>query len=160
MFFPADRSAAIADEVLRFADEPRKKSLNGDKKGIASEFEELMKRVSSVAPLTKTGEPRRLTSLTSKALWCVYPEDVPIFDKNALTALTVISRLCQIAPEPNQSDYARFVDVWLQVYNQVEPVISQADLSDCPYKVRALDRLLWYLGQVGFYEDRTSSTTA
>jgi hypothetical protein len=45
------------------------------------------------------------------------------------------------------------VDVWLQVYNEVESVISPEDLSDCPYKVRVLDRLLWYLGQRSFYDE-------
>jgi hypothetical protein len=34
---------------------------------------------------------------------------------------------------------------------EVEPVINEEDLSDCPYKIRVLDRLLWYIGQNTFY---------
>ena len=73
----------------------------------------------------------------------------------------MISRVCHLAPGLNQSEYASFVDVWLQVYGQVESVIQSEDLSDCPYKVRALDRLPWYLGQDGFYDrSADSSSTA
>jgi len=46
--------------------------------------------------------------------------------------------------------------VWLQVYKEVEPVMSEVDLSDCPYKIRVLDRLLWYLGQPGFYDSSSA----
>jgi hypothetical protein len=157
MFFPPERSRAIADEILRFADEPREMSLHGDKRKILSEFSRLKARISTVAPVTKTtGQPKQLLSLTSKALWCCYPEDVPIFDKNASCALSVISRLCRTAPKMDESDYASFVDVWLRVYSEVESIISEADLSDCTHKVRALDRLLWYLGQPGFYKATNS----
>jgi hypothetical protein len=155
-YFPLERSTAIAQEILRFADEPRDKSLHRDKDKIVSEFNRLLERISKVAPITRTGLPRQLTSLTSKALWCCYPEDVPIFDRNAVGALRVISRLRQMAPERNQSEYAGFVDVWLQVYKEVEPVMSEVDLSDCPYKIRVLDRLLWYLGQPGFYDSSSA----
>jgi hypothetical protein len=151
MFMPADRRNALADQIIGFADEPRK-SLHGDKDRIVSEFNRLMERISKVAPQRKSGKPHELTSLTSKALWCCYPDDVPIFDRNAACALRVISRLCHLVPEPKQPEYACFVGLWLQVYNEIEPVISQEDLFDCPYKVRVLDRLLWYLGQESFYD--------
>jgi hypothetical protein len=42
------------------------------------------------------------------------------------------------------------VDVWFQVYREVQSVIDEADLRGHRYKVRVLDRLLWYLGQPGF----------
>jgi hypothetical protein len=134
--------------------------LHRDKDRIVSEFNELQKRISGVAPRArKTGKPFRLTSLTSKGLWCCFPGDIPIFDSHAANALKVISRICRMTAAPNQPEYACFVDLWLQVYNEVEPVISPEDLSDCPYKVRVLDRLLWYLGQDSFY-DKTADSPA
>lgn len=65
-----------------------------------------------------------------------------------------------LASGRDQSEYASFVDVWLRVYNEVESAIVLEDLSDCPYKVRALDRLLWYLGQDGFYDQSDDSSAA
>jgi hypothetical protein len=160
MFIPQDRRIAIAHQIITFADGPREGSLHGDKDKIVFEFNKLGERVNKVGPSKKTGEPFALTSLTSKALWCCYPEDVPIFDRNAANSLRVISRICHLFPGPSQSEYAYFVDLWLQVYSQVEAVISQADLSDCRYKVRALDRLLWYLGQVSFFDKAKGSPSA
>jgi len=160
MFFPPDRSNAIADQIIGFADEPRERSLHLEKDSIVSEFNKLEKRVLTAAPLTKAGKPRALTSLTSKALWCCYPSDVPIFDRNAVSALRVISRICRLTPGSKEPEYACFVDLWLQVYKEIEPVIGQADLSDCPYKVRVLDRLLWYLGQPSFHDETVSSPAA
>jgi hypothetical protein len=152
IFIPGDRSLAIADQIVEFADERRERLLHRDKDRIVFEFNELEKRISRVAPRTKAGKPFVLRSLTSKGLWCCFPEDVPIFDSHAANAFRVISRICRMIPAPNQPEYACFVDLWLQVFKEVEPVISQEDLSDCPYKVRVLDRLLWYLGQDSFYD--------
>jgi hypothetical protein len=160
MFVPPDRKTAIADQILRFADGPRRKSLRCDKNGIVSEFNSLGELISKVAKPKKDGNPPQLTSLISKALWCCYPDDVPIFDNNAASALKVISRLCHLASRPDQPKYARFIDVWFRVYNEVEVLIDQADLSNCPYKVRVLDRLLWHLGQSTFYDAREVSGEA
>jgi hypothetical protein len=118
---------------------------------VISEHERLRERIRHVAPHSlKTGKPREVTSLTSKALLCCYPYDVPIFDSYALRALQVISRLSRMTTGENQSEYACFVDAWFQVYDEVEPVIELAGLDGYPYKVRVLDRLLWYLGQPNF----------
>src|SRR6185437_2037566 len=152
MFWPPANSLSTAAGIIEFADTREQESLHLDKEKIVAEFDRLHERIKSEAPRTPAGDLRGITSLTSKALWCCYPSDVPIFDANALRALEVLSRICGIGPAPGQSEFASFVDVWLQMYKEVEPVIQAADLSDCPYKVRVLDRLLWYLGQPGFWQ--------
>ncbi|MGB6941051.1 MAG: hypothetical protein WBE37_01475 [Bryobacteraceae bacterium] len=152
MFSPRDRSLAIGKQIIDFADGPRKKSLDRDKDGIVSEFNRLGELIGNTAASIKTGKIPKLTSLTSKALWCCYPDDVPIFDNNAASALRVISRLCHLSPAPKQSEYACSVDLWLKVYKDLDPVMSAADLSGCPYRIRLLDRLLWRLGQSSFYD--------
>ena len=151
MGISAEARTAIAGRVLAFGDERELTSLGLDKSKIVSEFDSLSERISAVVPLTAAGGRRDVTSLTSKALWGCYPDDVPICDNNAKCALGVISRLCHWAPTPSKSEYAPFVDVWFRVYEEIEPVIDEADLSDCPHKVRVIDSMLWYLGQGGFY---------
>ena len=98
-------------------------------------------------PPLRNGRRRAVTVLTSKALWCCYPNDVPILDSYAEQALWVICRLSGKEPARNQSRRARFVDGWFQVYGDVRLAIEQADLNGYPYRVRVLDKLLWYLGQ-------------
>jgi hypothetical protein len=152
MGFSGEERIRVGDQILGFADERQGTSLGLDRQLILSEFKKLEERIKKVAPRTKAGAVRDVTSLTSKGLWCCYPDDVPIFDRNAVAALGVISRILRIASGP-ASEYERFLDVWIRVYREVEPVIKGADLSDCPQKVRVLDRMLWYLGETGFYNN-------
>ena len=94
---------------------------------------------------TTKDKERDLTSLTSKALWCCYPNAVPIYDAFAQNALYVLSRLAGITPEASGHRYTRFSDVWFTIYSHVKPVIDQADLRGYSYKVRVFDRMLWIL---------------
>src|ERR1035438_3822994 len=114
MGFSADSRISIAGEIIGFADERQERSLHRDKNRIISEFNLLKDRISAVAPRKRDGEQREVTSLASKSLWICYPNDVPIFDRNAVTALGVISRLCHLAPEPDLQEYVCFVDVWFR----------------------------------------------
>lgn len=143
---------SIANQIIAFADDRQEKSLHRNEDKIVSEFSKLQENISEVMPRNKNGKGRDTTSLTSKALWLCYPDDIPIFDANALTGLRAISRLCHWA-SPDRAGYARFVRLWFRAYNEVEPVIDQADLSGCPYKVRVLDGMLWYLGEPEFYDE-------
>jgi hypothetical protein len=156
MSFSGEERIKVADQILGFADEREVQLVGLDKQTIYSEFEKLEKRIRNVAPRNKAGEPRDVTSLASKGLWCCYPNHVPIYDRNAVTALRVISRICRLAPTAGQSEYASFLDLWIGIYDEVEPIIAGADLSGCPHKVRVLDRVLWYLGETRFYDGEGS----
>jgi hypothetical protein len=151
LFFPPDRSQAIAREIIQFADEPRPASLDQCPGQIVREYNRLRGRIQPVAPpAPRSNRQREVTSLTSKALWLCYPHDVPIFDDYALRALQVISRICRICPAPDQGLYGSFVDVWLQFYDRIKPLIEQSDLQGYIYKVRVFDGFLWYLGKPEF----------
>jgi hypothetical protein len=151
LFFPPDRSRAMAGKIIEFADEPRPASLDQCHAQIVREYNRLKDRIQPLAPpAPKSNRPREVTSLTSKALWLCYPHDVPIFDNYALRALQVISRICRIYPTPDQELYASFADVWLQLYDRIRPVIDQSDLQGYQYKMRVLDGFLWYLGKPEF----------
>jgi hypothetical protein len=64
----------------------------------------------------------------------------------------VIGKCARIIPDQGQTEYGCFVDVWLQLYQVIKPVIAEheADLKGFPYKIRVLDGLLWYLGKDDF----------
>lgn len=152
-FFPAKTREKIVTQILEYADGSRPSGPLGSKAAILSEYEKLRQRIQSAVGLGQgASKPRGVTSLSSKALWCCYPHDVPMFDAHANKALQVISRLCWLAPAPSQIPYARYVDVWLQLYDKLKPFIDQADLKGYPYRIRVLDKLLWHLGSPGFGE--------
>ena len=98
----------------------------------------------------KSDAPRRIDSLTSKALWCCYPHDVPMLDGNAELSLKVIARFCNVTVVSGQTRYASFVDAWFQVYRDVEPFIDLENYNGLRYKVRVLDSFLWWAGQQSF----------
>jgi hypothetical protein len=149
---PAAAWNSISYQIIAFGDNRREKSLHRNEDQIVSEFSKLEENIREVMPRNKNGEARDAVSLTSKALWLCFPDDIPIYDANALTGLKVISRLCHWA-SPDRTVYVRFVHLWLQAYSELEPIIDRADLSGCPYKVRVLDRVLWYLGKAEFYDE-------
>ncbi|HMH15679.1 MAG TPA: hypothetical protein VK578_21445 [Edaphobacter sp.] len=151
LFFPPDRSRTIAHEIIEFADELRPASLDQLHAKIIREYNRLRARIQPLAPLApRSKRQREAISLTSKALWLCYPNDVPIFDDYALRAIQVISRICRICPMPGQGLYESFVDVWLQIYDRIRPVIEKSDLHGYQYQMRVLDGFLWHLGKPDF----------
>src|SRR5579859_6435846 len=128
-YFPKDKSRSIADVIIKFADKRRQAATPLSQDLVISEFESLRGGIRRVAPHTRAGVPREVMSLTSKALWCCYPDCVPIYDDHARRALQVIGRLCGMTPSRNESEYACFADIWFQVYAEVEQVIDNADLD-------------------------------
>ena len=150
---PKQSRYEVARRIVEFADTRQVTSLQHDRDEIIAKFEDLARKVSEAAPRTKSGKGRDVISLTSKALWCCYPEDVPIFDRNTASALAVLSRLYHWPPRSYRGEYAAFVDVWLHAYEEIESAIGEAGLSKCTRKVRVVDGVLWYLGQVGYYNE-------
>jgi hypothetical protein len=149
--FKPEISQRIAAQIITFAASREQMTLNQNKDLIVREFGRLEELIHQVVPLNqKSRKPREITSLTSKALWCCYPGDIPILDDYAERALQVISRICNLAPAPDQPRFAAFIDVWFQVYQEITPVIDQSCLNGFTYKIRVLDWLLWYLGKPSF----------
>lgn len=109
------------------------------------------------ASLTRTNNERDLISLTSKGLWCCYPNGVPIFDRLVQNVLWILYKLSQFPPKvstANSGRYATFADVWFQIYNQVKPIIAEeAERIGYPYKLRVFDRMLWVIGQRNYTVD-------
>jgi hypothetical protein len=150
LFFPPDNSIQVARQILDFADNERTATRVLDRDSISVAYQTLYARLSAVVhPSPISGNPRNVVSLTSKALWCCYPSDVPIFDDHAARALQVISRLLGIKAVKSDK-YECFLEVWFQVYGRIDAAIDASGLKDYPYKVRVLDRLLWHLGQPSF----------
>jgi hypothetical protein len=140
--FTAEMRADVVRRVLQFADDERCHS----------------EALSHIGTLQGTrNQPRRrdVTSLTTKALWCCYPNAVPIYDRLAQNALWVMCKLARIQPTLDSKDnrYETFSDVWLQIYAAVEGIITaeiRSHISHYPYKVRVFDRILWSIGQPNY----------
>lgn len=149
--FPHQARENVVARVLEFADSHRNTAGSLSKDDIVRYYHLLVECIQTAAPPDpKTQKVREVRSLSSKALWCCFPDDVPMMDGYACRALQVMSRLAGLKPGAGQKEYASFVDVWLQLYEQIRPVLDGADSTKHPYKVRVFDRLLWYLGQPSF----------
>ena len=102
MGFATQSRSDVARRIIEFADARQATSLHHDRGEIIAMFSQLAKAIGEAAPRTRASKERDVTSLTSKALWCCYPEDVPIYDRKAASALAVLSRLYHWAPRPPQ----------------------------------------------------------
>jgi hypothetical protein len=124
---------------------------------LIEKFDHLRRICGKAAALTKADKERDLVSLTSKGLWCCYPNGVPIFDRLVQGVLWILCKLCQVRPKEataNSGRYAAFADVWFQIYRQVKPIIAEeADRICYPYKLRVFDRMLWVIGQPNYVVD-------
>ena len=93
------------------------------------------------------GGKRDMTSLASKALWCRFPDKVPIYDSFAQRALWVLSRLCETVPPSQGSEYERFARMWFALYPKALPIIEGANMYGYRYEVRIFDKILWLIGK-------------
>lgn len=141
----------IARNILGYADRVDGAKIAG-KSEILRHFLALEKAIRENTELTvRPGEPRNIGSLTSKALWCCFPFDVPLLDSFAENSLSVLCRLLPVSVSPSPSRYERFLGAWFQVYEIVQDKIVVR--AEYPYKVRYLDLFLWWLGQGSFLSE-------
>lgn len=137
----------VVTSVLRWADsnliEQRDLSSLDE---LSNEFDSLCSALPRI--LRKNGEPRKFTSLASKALWLCYPDKVPIFDDLASRALFVLSKLVEVdIPQVTDSEYKRFACIWRQMFAKYENELREICPEGYPYLVRVLDKILWILGE-------------
>lgn len=105
------------------------------------------------------GGPRRFTSLASKVLWLRFPDSVPIYDRYAVAALQVLSKLENgIAVNAYSGagvdeEYSAFLHYWREIYGRYEHLLTKP-LSEVaeprPHKVKIFDRILWNLGNPAY----------
>lgn len=155
--FTTEYERRIAEQIITYADRRGQKSLNLKQGLILAEYKRLESQLQAVLPPNiKSGKPRKVTSLVSKAMWCCYPYDVPIYDSYVEHALQVICRICSLkvtnVADAAYRKYEHFLDAWFQVFEEIEPIIDPEVLRDYPFKPRVLDSLLWYFGQPKFDE--------
>jgi hypothetical protein len=141
-----DRNA-VANVIVDFADARGPMVSPFSQVEILEKFNDLHNRCTLGVRRNKDETARNLTSLTSKALWCCYPEDIPIFDSYAQRALWILSRLMGIPQPADATVYGRFVSVWFPLYRGIERTLEDARLGNYRYKVRVFDRILWIIGQ-------------
>jgi hypothetical protein len=150
-----DVSNAVSG-ILEFADARDPSISPTSELAIIEKFNDLHNRcISSRVRPKKDGTPRSLPSLTSKTLWCCYPDAIRIFDSYAQRALWVVSRLMNSDRPAGTDDdrpYDRFLSVWLNLYHGV--TIDDDRLGGYPYKIKVFDRILWIIGERDYGEKR------
>lgn len=139
---------AVSQSIVTFADNKDLSAVPSTVEDIESEFTTLYQQCQLHAPKTKSEMRRDLTSLASKALWCCYPNTIPIYDGHAERALWAISRLLELPTPAPSTKYKRFLLMWLEVYSRVQ--IDKTRLDGYPHTVRVFDKILWILGQPDF----------
>lgn len=150
-----DDKNAVIGEIIDFADSHDLTRSPTSEEEILKLFDDLHIKCQTKVHLKKDGTYRDLTSLTSKVLWCCYPDAIPMFDTRAASALYVVSHLTgTIRPQcVVNSRYKPFLSVWLDVYGRVKPTIDtigENRLHGCAHKVRVLDMILWTIGGPDF----------
>jgi hypothetical protein len=145
---------AIVNEILEFADAHDLTKSPTSEEEILELFDDLHGRCRSKVHPKKDGTFRDLTSLTSKVLWCCYPDAIPMFDSRAGHALCVISYLMGLnRPQLNrESRYEPFLYVWKDLYARIERTIDEnrGRTVGIPHKVRVFDTILWTIGGPDF----------
>lgn len=110
------------------------------------------------------GNKRRLISLTSKALWCRFPDLIPMYDQYALAATIYIHKLELDEPfdhskiltprnktkrEKDIMDYEVYLRNYLPMYAKFKTrIISKLidENVDYRYPIRIFDKSLWAFG--------------
>lgn len=141
----------VSNAVIRFAETPLKRGTILNQADIIEQFNTLYAMCSNHMPRRKNGHPRDCTSITSKALWCCYPDSIPLYDSYAKRALTVMGKLDRGAQnlslsKGSDNEYANFVAVWHYFYEQAQSSLDQLS-TDYSYKVRVFDKILWLIGK-------------
>lgn len=142
---------AICQDILSFAWEAQRPARVCTTEEVFSQFQALERHISGAVSAPDAKPPRAVTSLCSKALWCCYPEDVPIYDANARVALGVLARLSGIASPQHSHPYFAFLEKWFAAYGAFRSYFDGDGMRErFGYPVRAFDRYLWYLGDTSF----------
>ncbi len=154
-----DDRRRVAQEFLSFAQRHVRRSNITQEDVIRSVYSELL----TVLFLTVN---RGWMSATSKLLWCMYPDDVVIYDSFVERALVVMQRLDErlagfprigIAPRVQKegdvvlatSHYMNYQSMVRSIYSQNLSVLNE--LRDnyhekYPHDIRIIDKLLWMIG--------------
>ncbi|MBO0332605.1 hypothetical protein J0X12_03205 [Sneathiella sp. CAU 1612] len=163
-----DNTQKIVSTVLNFFEKERiefSSDIDLWAPQIVGEFRELNSQIR--ASDTKRIQNRSFLSLTSKALWCKYPAQTPIYDKNARIALYALVRLDHDSTpyNPNRddarrpkglganvgegdvADYEVYVRNYLEIYRQIfEAISDRLKNKNYEYPIRVFDKILWTYG--------------
>jgi hypothetical protein len=85
------------------------------------------------------------SSMSSKLLWLLFPNDVPMFDKFVRRGLAIANGM-----KPDAGclyEYPQFVKVWRAAQLECDPELKKIEMYGYPHEVRILDKVLGYLGQ-------------
>ena len=144
-FFGKELGWELAAGVVAFYDDSsRPLAISADPDSVLIAFRQLESQLLQIS--RSKGRTHQLVSLASKALWCCFPESIPVYDRNAEDALRVLGRLIDGLPQIKRNcEYKEFLCAWFQLNAKLK--VADLTPAHVRYKIRALDRYLWTLGQ-------------
>lgn len=136
----------ICRTALAFADLEDRSAGFRDRQHLLQVFHALEDQLNRV--LCRQGRKQRdLTPLCSKLLWCMYPEQMPIYNANVRAALATLSRLMDLPDMHETTEFTCFLETWYRVFQRVAPLLRGGDEAlRSVSRARYFDRLLWFLG--------------
>lgn len=111
--------------------------------------------------------PRGWLSATSKLLWCIFPNDVVIYDSFVERTIIILQKLendlldiKNLGSKPNSKNEEEMINYYFRYYTLINKlyikylsIIEAGSNSykkkyniEYPYKIRIIDKLLWMLG--------------
>ena len=146
-----DKRTAIAHELLRAAQRLRQQNAPvslGDINAISGAYRVLHNAAHSAL------RDRKFESGASKALWLLYPDAVPMLDKNVEITLRTLSWTMPGQPTQvrgTEDRYEIFLHHWFFYHVQSAPYLARCmnaiNAQDrYSYEVRIFDKILWYIG--------------
>ncbi len=149
----------IANRFLTFSTGVRTTASVSDRKILEEKYTELL-----TALFLEVN--RSWVSATSKLLWCIYPDEVVIYDSFVWRALVVIqcldtelakfSRIGVPPPVAHESDIALAVKHYMNYQDMVKDIcdrnsallneLREKHKETYPHDIRIVDKLLWMIG--------------
>ena len=152
-----EKRIAMAQEFIQFVkDRKANQILN-----IEADFNTLHTR------LYYASGNRKCLSATSKLLWCMYPNDIVIYDAFVARAILILqcldkdlASMARLDIPPQKSDdsttmtnyYITYSNLVTTLFNKHKHVLSELRTSnpnDYKYDLRIFDKLLWMMGSFG-----------
>jgi hypothetical protein len=136
-------------------------------------FERLRDAIENTYRSDPTRVERSFRSLTSKLLWCRFPDETPIYDRFAVQAVTALGKIYKCIDETEQykkgdeeekyerkaKDWKRFTsaqrDCWWYrdfchahrlIFDACRPALEERLGDDAGMAYRMFDKLLWIMG--------------
>lgn len=163
----------ISEEIVTFFTQKKTSQRLTSNESIIKEFKSLNSllhnrliqhnsHLNTIKELSSKNEykDRSLLSLTSKALWAIYPDFIPIYDTFLFKAIGMLTKIDNLSSEPivqgiskhdgDVEKYTKYVKGYMALYKMANKNIQSfrnRQTPNYPYDIRVFDKVLWAYGK-------------